>query len=252
MRGTTWLLLPCASCCVIRLRARAGSSAMRRTVRRRPAYAERREVDGRLSCHIGQQPSDPIGRTPHGRSPRSRSTPQVATRTGFVFMPESRPDEPVGHRLIAPSRNRCATVTATVPFIKIDKFSRMSPRKSNRSPVGTPATKARSRRARRSAEYRAAQQDLVPYESIARFVIQRRAELAMTQEQLAERMGTSHSAISRIESGQHRTSVATLQRLAEALDVRFVMGFERGPADRPVRDLVEGITRGRPNRTRTH
>jgi ribosome-binding protein aMBF1 (putative translation factor) len=113
----------------------------------------------------------------------------------------------------------------------------MTPRKSNVSPVGTPASEARRRRAR-SPEYRAAQARLAPYEAIARFVIQRRTELGLTQEQLAGRMGTSHSAISRIESGQHRTSVATLQRLAEALEVRFVMGFESGPPDRPARELV--------------
>ena len=69
-------------------------------------------------------------------------------------------------------------------------------------------------------------------------MIVRRAELGLTQGQLAERMGTSHSAISRIESGQHRTSVATLERLAQALEVRFVMGFETGPPDAPVRELV--------------
>jgi transcriptional regulator with XRE-family HTH domain len=66
----------------------------------------------------------------------------------------------------------------------------------------------------------------------------RRGELGLTQEQLAKRMGTSHSAISRIESGQHRTSVATLERLAQALDVRFVIGFESGPREAPVRELV--------------
>jgi transcriptional regulator with XRE-family HTH domain len=66
----------------------------------------------------------------------------------------------------------------------------------------------------------------------------RRGELGLTQEQLAERMGTSHSAISRIESGQHRTSVATLERLAAALEVRFVMGFETGPREAPGRELV--------------
>ncbi len=51
-------------------------------------------------------------------------------------------------------------------------------------------------------------------------------------------MGTSHSAISRIESGQHRTSVATLERLALALDARFVVGFETGPVETPIRELV--------------
>ncbi|MBA2372397.1 MAG: helix-turn-helix transcriptional regulator [Chloroflexi bacterium] len=114
----------------------------------------------------------------------------------------------------------------------------MGPRKTNASPVGTAVSEARRRRARRSPEYRAAQERLVPYEAIARFVIQRRAELGLTQEHLAERMGTSHSAISRIESGQHRTSVATLERLAEALGARLVLGFETGPAEDPVRRFV--------------
>jgi ribosome-binding protein aMBF1 (putative translation factor) len=106
------------------------------------------------------------------------------------------------------------------------------------SPIGTPAAEASRRRRHRDPAYRDAQERLSPYEGIARFVIMRRAELGLTQEQLAERMGTSHSAISRIESGQHRTSVSTLERLAQALDVRFVMGFETGPAEAPVRELV--------------
>ena len=66
----------------------------------------------------------------------------------------------------------------------------------------------------------------------------RRAELGLTQGQLAQRMGTSHSAISRIESGQHRASVATLERLAKALNARFVMGFESGPQGSPKREFV--------------
>src|ERR1700726_2973180 len=102
---------------------------------------------------------------------------------------------------------------------------------------GTSTTEAAGRRSRRDPAYRASQARLAPYESIARFVILRRAELGLTQQQLAARMATSHSAISRIESGQHRVSVSTLERLAEALDVRFVMGFETGPADAPVREL---------------
>jgi len=38
-------------------------------------------------------------------------------------------------------------------------------------------------------------------------------------------MGTSHSAISRIESGQHPTTVQTLRRLADALETHLVVGF---------------------------
>lgn len=106
------------------------------------------------------------------------------------------------------------------------------------SPVGSSAAEGAARRARRSRGYREARERLAPYEEIARIVIRRRMELGLTQEQLAERMGTSHSAISRIESGQHSTSVQTLQRLAEALEMRFLIGFEHGPAEKPVRELV--------------
>jgi len=62
--------------------------------------------------------------------------------------------------------------------------------------------------------------------------------LGLTQAELAKRVGTSHSAISRIESGQHATTVATLQRLAEGLELRFVVGFESGSSKKPVRELV--------------
>jgi transcriptional regulator with XRE-family HTH domain len=44
-------------------------------------------------------------------------------------------------------------------------------------------------------------------------MILRRGELGLTQKDLAERIGTSHSAISRLESGQHRASIATLERV---------------------------------------
>ena len=114
--------------------------------------------------------------------------------------------------------------------------SKLTP--TNSSPIGTPAAEAGRRRAQRSSAYRQAQAQLAPYEQLARIVIRRRIDLELTQEQLATRMGTSHSAISRIASGQHSTSVQTLQRLATALEMRFVMGFEHGPTDNPVRELV--------------
>lgn len=74
--------------------------------------------------------------------------------------------------------------------------------------------------------YSAELQRLAQFEGIARFVILRRGELGLSQRELADRMGTSHSAISRIESGQHSTSVRTLGRLADALEARLVFGFE--------------------------
>lgn len=76
------------------------------------------------------------------------------------------------------------------------------------------------------------------FEAVARLVIKHRAHLGWSQQELADRVGTSHSAISRIESGQHKTSVQTLQKIAGALGLRFVMGFESGPPDEPVRELI--------------
>ncbi len=106
------------------------------------------------------------------------------------------------------------------------------------SPVGTTVAEGIRRRAERSAAYRAEERRLAQFEELARLVIKHRAALGLSQQELAERVGTSHSAISRIESGRHKTSVETLQRIAEALDLRLVLGFESGPPDRPVRELV--------------
>ena len=114
----------------------------------------------------------------------------------------------------------------------------MAERRKSVSPIGTTAADSRKRRTKGNAAYREAQEALAPYEQLARIVIRRRMDLELTQEDLAQRMGTSHSSISRIESGQHSTSVKTLQRLGESLEMRFVMGFEYGPKNKPIRELV--------------
>lgn len=100
------------------------------------------------------------------------------------------------------------------------------------SPIGSTSRAARRRRAARSAEYRAEQERLAPYEALARMIVARRIRDGLTQEQLAERMGTSVSAISRLESGQHRPNVATLEKLGRAFGERFVLGFEDAAGQR--------------------
>jgi transcriptional regulator with XRE-family HTH domain len=60
-------------------------------------------------------------------------------------------------------------------------------------------------------------------------VIARRQALDLTQQQLADRVGTSHSVISRIESGQYPTSVTTLRRLADAFGTHLILGFDDEP-----------------------
>jgi ribosome-binding protein aMBF1 (putative translation factor) len=79
---------------------------------------------------------------------------------------------------------------------------------------------------------------LAGFERLARIVILRRAELGISQEELARRMSTTASVISRIESGQHATSAKTLKRLGEALGGQALIGFEFGSAKRPKRKLV--------------
>ena len=107
------------------------------------------------------------------------------------------------------------------------------------SPVGSTAEEASSRRAARSPEYRAQQAGREGVREIAWLLIKYRMDKGLSQEQLAELVGTSHSQISRIESGRHRTNLDTLSRIAHALDMRMVVGFETTTSGgRTKRDLV--------------
>ena len=106
----------------------------------------------------------------------------------------------------------------------------LMPMATNDSPVGATVAAEIERNRRQSRRYREADDRLAPFEQIARVVIMRRAELGLSQQEVAERMGTTTSVISRIERGQHRTSAETLRRLAEALEGHAVFGFEFGTA----------------------
>lgn len=77
-----------------------------------------------------------------------------------------------------------------------------------------------------------------PPRAAGRIVIARRQTLGLTQQELAERVGTSHSVISRIESGQHPTSVTTLRRLANAFETHLVVGFSDEPEALAEHELV--------------
>lgn len=87
-------------------------------------------------------------------------------------------------------------------------------------------------------KFRAEYERLAPYEALARIVVMRRAAMGLTQAQMAARMGTTASVISRIESGQHAISSRTLKKLAEALGARAVLGFEFESDEDPERELV--------------
>lgn len=53
--------------------------------------------------------------------------------------------------------------------------------------------------------------------SIARSIIKDRARLGLTQRELAERAGIRLESLSRIETGRHTPTVATIEKIDEAL-----------------------------------
>ena len=86
--------------------------------------------------------------------------------------------------------------------------------------------------AARSEEYRDARdeyariRELRKTNPVAAHLRERRYELGLTQQEVASAAGTSHSAISRLESGMHTPSLSTLQKIAAVLDEELVLCFQ--------------------------
>lgn len=101
------------------------------------------------------------------------------------------------------------------------------------SAVGQPAQRATASRARRSRAYRNARdeyaqiRELRKANPIAAHLRERRFELGLTQEQVATAAETSHTAISRLESGTHMPQLTTLRRIAAVLDEELLLCFQR-------------------------
>lgn len=64
--------------------------------------------------------------------------------------------------------------------------------------------------------------------ALASQLIGARARAGLTQEELAQRMGTSQSAIARLESGRSRPSTRTLEKLAAATGSKLRIVLEPG------------------------
>jgi transcriptional regulator with XRE-family HTH domain len=58
-------------------------------------------------------------------------------------------------------------------------------------------------------------------------MVRARTAANLTQSELAARIGTTQSAIARLEGGRLSPSVRTLRRYAEATGMRLRLGFER-------------------------
>lgn len=73
-----------------------------------------------------------------------------------------------------------------------------------------------------AAEYRA----MEPEFAVAAELIRARTAAGMTQEQVAERMGTKQTVVARLESGRAKPSTRTLERYAEATGRRLKISLE--------------------------
>jgi ribosome-binding protein aMBF1 (putative translation factor) len=75
-------------------------------------------------------------------------------------------------------------------------------------------------------EYRAEYERLAPEFELAQALIEARTRAGLTQEELADRMKTTQSAIARIESGKCFPSTSTLRRFAQATGTHLKITFE--------------------------
>ena len=64
--------------------------------------------------------------------------------------------------------------------------------------------------------------------ALANALIMARSDAELTQEELVRRMGTTRSAIARLEDGKTRPSTATLAKVAKATGTRLRVSFEVG------------------------
>jgi ribosome-binding protein aMBF1 (putative translation factor) len=131
-------------------------------------------------------------------------------------------------------------------FINIDKLLQMRTDENRRiSPKGRAVADAAKDRARRSEGYREARDEYAAIRElrkrnwISAHIRERRYELDLTQREVAAQAGTSHSFISRVESGDHVPTIPVLKRILAVLDEELLIGFERrGPEEEPEREVA--------------
>ena len=85
---------------------------------------------------------------------------------------------------------------------------------------------------RKDPEYVAAYDALEEEFALASALIKARGDADMTQEQVAQAMGTTQAVVARLESGKTMPSTRTLERFAKATRTKLRISFE------PVREAV--------------
>ena len=118
-------------------------------------------------------------------------------------------------------------------------------RKAPIGPKGRAVSEAAAEGSRRSEGYRdsrdeyAAIREVRKRNWIAAHIRERRYELGLTQKEVAEQAETSHSFISKVESGDHIPTIPVLKRILAVLDEELLIGFERQvPDEEAEREVV--------------
>ncbi|OGE24944.1 hypothetical protein A3C26_00360 [Candidatus Daviesbacteria bacterium RIFCSPHIGHO2_02_FULL_39_12] len=75
-------------------------------------------------------------------------------------------------------------------------------------------------------EYKKLYEESQPEFEIAKAIIRARIDNKITQKELAEKMNTTQSVISRVEQGRTSPSIALLKRLAAALNTTLQVQFK--------------------------
>ena len=78
----------------------------------------------------------------------------------------------------------------------------------------------------KNPKFRAAYDALEDEFALAAALIEARAKADMTQEEVAAAMGTTQTAVARMESGRTMPSTRTLERFAKATGMRLRISFE--------------------------
>jgi len=84
-------------------------------------------------------------------------------------------------------------------------------------------------------KYRKAYEALEGEFVLASAVVDVRNRAGLTQEELAQKMGTTQPVVARLESGRTHPSMRTLERLADATGSRLLISFEPRDPKRPAR-----------------
>jgi ribosome-binding protein aMBF1 (putative translation factor) len=105
----------------------------------------------------------------------------------------------------------------------------------------------RDRRMQSRAAGKAYEEAWAAYD-LGRMVRDMREARGLSQRQLAERMGTTQSVVGRLESGGSRPTLATLERVAEALGLVLEVRFHEARTGSGLRRGVTGRRASGPTR----